>query len=1332
LIAVSCSTIIEDDDSDADYVGHIIATDISNLQVTSFAEDSLGHIWIGTSRGANKYITYEYHQYFNSDDSLSLCDNQIRQIYRDSKNRLWFATSNGICIYNEKDSFDKIPIENPNQNAISILEDSEGRIFLNMVVNICEYKPELNRFVLISSDFDIDKTYNNRCFTDSSKNLWSVTSFHIRRFDTERFDMEEIINTPALVHYSFMHDNGELWLASENNLFVFDTKTNRFIETPEVIKNHPLLSNTVVTYMHPYTSTILLINTQNGLFFYDFVKKVIIFQDEDGFPFDVPKFKITTMFTDSQNNLWIGSSDHGYVTKFSYKNRFNNINNNYRSPHIGHKSVLSVVTDKTENIWITTSLDGLFVYDNNVKTMRHIDTKKYFPKEQIYNNNIVRLFVDSDNYIWLVTEFGELIKCKYDGDLHKEKRFNIPSPVSCMEQDDNGTLYASGFDENIYILRKGENEFTRKQLYAPVYVFTSDILKLSTGELLAGSFNQNLRLINVNTWEITEIEIRKFIDHSLFIPTDLYEDSHGDIWIATLVNGLFRYSPKTQQMIKIHGTACADIASVREDIYGNIWIGTLYGLSKYDRTTEKITNYYIKDGTGGNQFNERSACMLNDGTLIFGGTHGFTFFNPTTVVNKRNIPLLFEDLKIHNKLVFPEKSKCIDKHLSYNPEIKLNQNQNSFTISFAALDYSEYESVRYCYRMDGFDKMWIDANNNREAYYSNLPAGKYTFRIKITDDDKSINDVENSISIIVAPALLTSFWAYCIYFLLIVITVFIAVKIWRKIKKEKELAIHVQREKEQEQRINKMNMSFFANISHEFRTPLTMISGPITQLCDDMTVTDEKKKLLYIVQRSVNRMLKLVNQLLDFNKIENDTLKLHVKQTDVIFILAQQTDIFKINTNNKNISLETCGLEDSFIMWLDVDKFEKITGNLIANALKFTDYGGKIIITFDVIQHETAAQMFDLNDNDVDSEYVKISVADSGIGIQEDKLEKIFERYFQIENYNHGVYNWGTGIGLYYTRSLIELHHGYIKAENRDEGGTIFTFILPVNEIAYNDSERNQNGEKQDHLFPLLNLDQYNSNANDIKEQQYTVLIVDDDTEITHYLKTVLSPYYKTIIKFNAASAFETIKNESPDLIVSDVIMQGVNGYELCKIIKEDIHLCHIPVILLTAKVTIESQIEGLDAGADAYVTKPFDPNYLLSLIKSQLKNREDIRRILSKSTQTDKIEENMLSPQDNAFMTDLYRLMENELSNTELNISRMIDVLKISRTKFYYKVKGLTGENPKVFFKTYKLNRAAEMLIDGKYTISEVADMTGFSTLSHFSVSFKKFFGKSPSEYCM
>lgn len=855
---------------------------------------------------------------------------------------------------------------------------------------------------------------------------------------------------------------------------------------------------------------------------------------------------------------------------------------------------------------------------------------------------------------------------------------------------------------------------------------------------MVAGFYQPLKKINIGDLttslvDISEEDQKACIRRSVFIPTALHKDTYGAVWIGSVSNGLMCYYPKTGRMIPMPGTSCLDISGIEEDLQGNLWISTQYGLSKYDRTTKHFTNYYAADGIGGNQFYDRASCRLSDGTLVFGGTHGLTFFNPIDVPIKRNIPLLFSDLKIHNRLIRPQQNgQTISEHLSYSPDIHLEHDENSFSLSFSALDYSEYDRVHYQYHLEGFDNYWIDARNNHEAYYANLPAGEYVFHVKITNNDKSIVEAENSIHIKVYPAPWRTWWAYSIYFILATAIVLLFLRALLRIRTEKEAARHARLEKEQEQRLNRMNMSFFANVSHEFRTPLTMISGPVAQLCNTPDITGENKNLLYIVQRSVNRMLKLVNQMMDFNKLENDTLKLKVKRADIIASLQRLVDIFQVNAKNKNITLNTYGLEDTFLLWLDEDKADKIIGNLMSNAMKFTPTGGKISVCFDVITREEAAQLFKLTTEDKDTQYIKIAVANTGQDIPEDKLEKIFERYYQMANQTEGTYNWGTGIGLYYACSLVELHHGHLKASKPNEGnGAVFTLILPVNDLSYTEEEREPEQSNQSEAFPLpANVPYQPEEQTENSEEQKMILVVDDDTEVAHYLNTLLSPHYKIVCRFDAGSALKAMKEEAPDLILSDVVMPGKDGYQLCREVKEDLQLCHIPVILVTAKATVENQVEGLNTGADAYVTKPFEPSYLLALIQSQLKNRENVRSLLGKATQVDEIEENVLSPQDNAFMTDLYHLMENEISNPELDIARMTELLKISRTKFYYKVKGLTGENPSIFFKTYKLNRAAELIAEGKYTISEIADITGFSTLSHFSKSFKKQFGVSPSEY--
>lgn len=648
----------------------------------------------------------------------------------------------------------------------------------------------------------------------------------------------------------------------------------------------------------------------------------------------------------------------------------------------------------------------------------------------------------------------------------------------------------------------------------------------------------------------------------------------------------------------------------------------------------------------------------------------------------------------------------------------MKYDQNGFSISFAALDYSESERLHHYYKLDGFDQYWINAHNNKEAYYANLPAGTYTFRVRITQNDQSTIVGENAIRVIVHPAPWATWWAYTFYLIAgITILAFFIRAMWR-IRVEKQAVLRAEQAKAQEQFINKMNMSFFANISHEFRTPLTMISGPISLLYSSSDITGENKNLLRIVQRSVNRMLRLVNQMLDFNKLENDTLKLKVRPTEIVVFLKELTDIFRVNAESKSITMITNGLEGSFIAWIDEDKIDKIFTNLMSNALKYTPAGGRINVNFDIVSGEDAVQA------------VKIEVINTG-QIPDDKLEKIFERYYQISDEHGGIYNWGTGIGLYYARSLARLHHGSLTASNlKDDNKVMFTLIVPVGQSAYSEAERSHEQVNQLEAFPLEENPLPVKPDPDLDKEKKTIMVVDDDSEVAYYLELLLGSDYQVVCRFNAESALEAITESVPDLILSDVVMPGKDGYWLCREIKESLQLCHIPVILVTAKTTIENQVEGLNVGVDAYVTKLFEPHYLMALIKSLLNNREKTRSLLSRSTQTDKMDENVLSPQDNMFMTELYHLMESELSNPELDVTRMTQLLKISRTKFYYKVKGLTGENPSVFFKTYKLNRAVELLKEGKYTISEIADMTGFNTLSHFSKSFKQQFGIPPSEY--
>ncbi len=1308
-----------------------IANNLSNQQVTSIAEDALGHIWIGTIRGLNKYNVFEYQQYFNTNDSLSVSDNRINQIYKDSKNQLWIATINGICKYNDQDCFDQVPIESSSQNAIYLFENHDGKLFLNLNFAIYVYNAETNAFEPAIKDIGLNNLYTF-CFIDKSNQLWIVKPFELLCYNTNTYELKATYTFDRQVTFAYLDESDDLWLSSWNQINIFDTKTNQYIKVPDEIANHKLLPKSIIVRMYPYNSSSTLIQTQNdGIFLYNHINGSIVHQSENGFPFEVPDVEITTFFTDSQKNLWIGSFDHGYFTRYNYKKQFNS--NSFLNSKLEGKSVIAIANDKNSNLWMVTRSNGLIIYNNQTHKFKNISNSDLFSfRKTHFLHKATKLMVDKDNNIWILSNWI-LLRTRFEnGEVVIKKWYYFPSGIMSITQDHKGTIWLGGLNENIYTLRQGESEFQPFHLYGKEFNFTPTMITLSTGKILIASFDKELQLIDPDTWKVATVPIRHLITNFKFVPVHLFEDSEGVVWIGTVKSGLFRYDPGQNKVEAIKGPACSDITSITEDVSGNIWVGTLYGLSKYDRTTNNFLNYYKTDGIGGNQFNEQSVCRMPDNSLIFGGTHGITYFNPIDIGYKRTVPLLFENLKIHNKLMSPLSTNVIDKILAYNPEINLNYDQNSFTISFTAIDYSEYERIKYAYKLEGFDNIWIEANKNHQAYYSNIPAGKYTFKVKLYNDENTVTPTEKAISVRIKPAPWFSWPAILFYMIIIYGVGYLFYRNLKRIKINKDKALQAEREREQEHKVNKMNMSFFSNLSHEFRTPLTMISGPVSILAADKWSNPESKKLLYIIQRNVNRMLRLVNQLMDFNKLENDTLKLKVKLTDIIQELNQLIEVFTQNANEKGIELSTYGLEDNFVMWLDGDKLDKIMSNLISNALKFTKSDGEIKISFDIITREAAEELFKIPEENKGMQFVKIKVSDTGKGIPEDKLDKVFERYYQLDNQTREFYNWGTGIGLYYSRCLVELHHGFIKAGNRTEGGAEFTFIIPVDDFVYSEEERSDEDNDPQGYIRTIEKEKQKDTDDSLENEALKpkLLIIDDDTEIIHYLKSILSSQYDITYKFDAESGYSSLKQVEPDLILCDVVMPGTDGYAFTTRVKENPSYCHIPIILVTAKATVENQVEGLNTGADAYVTKPFDPTYLVALINSQLKNRKTIQSLLGSTTKTDKIEANILAPHDNTFMTNLYDLMEKELSNSELNVNRITEVLKISRTKFYYKVKGLTGENPNVFFKTYKLNRAAELILEGHHNISEIADITGFSTPSHFSVSFKKQFGVSPSDY--
>ena len=1322
VLLTACQKQASQEQLDKDEVhGVVVAQELSNSRVQCIAEDASGQLWIGTFRGLNRYDGHEYHQYLCTDDTLGLPDNQIKDILCDRKGQLWVATVNGICRYNHMDTFDRIAMKTTNYNVQKLLQDSHGQVFAYTGTEVLRYDDALQAFhPIITRQMAGQQWAWGNCVIDASDQILITESQRILVYQPSTFKLKrEVSLGDQPFFFSEVLSNGLIVLSGYGHLRLFDTKSLQQVPLAPEMEKRLLAHNSIIQAARLLEdNTILLSTSHNGMFELNLLQQTLHAQGDAGFTRPMPDAMVTLVFQDSRKNVWLGTYDKGLFVDYFYKEKFGG-SDNYLNRVIDNSSVMAVATDQQQNLWISTLLKGLFVY--------HLDSQKAeaVPLEGLplgeQKNAVSHIFCDSDGLLWLSTP-SLVLKCSYKGGrLNILSQWPFTAPMD-FEQTDDGTVWVSTSSNNIAGFPKGSDQPIVKQAYNAEFCFIPSLLKLNDGQMLISAFYQKILRMNPQTGKFSELDIPSLaacIRHSVFIPTDMLQDSKGDVWIGTVSNGLMRYNLKTNEMTRIAGLSCSDVGSIEEDQQGNLWISTMKGLNRWDRKTGRITSLYKADGIGGDEFVDRASCQLPNGSLVFGSTDGITMFNPADIDTQRQMPIRLCDLKIHNQLVQPSEDGPINALLDSCREVRLRHSENSFSISYTAIDFGEYERVHYYYKLDGFDNDWIDAGNTHSASYANLPTGSYTFRVKAADNaSDEVNSEERTLSVRVDPAPSNAWWAWLIYLALASAIAYYLYLSARHVVAARRAARQAEMEKEQELRTNQMNMSFFANIAHEFRTPLTMIAGPVGQLVKSNSLSDEDRGLLSITQRNIQRMFKLVNQLMDFNKLENDTLRLHVEKLDVVQVVNGVCDYFIYNAHERNVTINRYGMEDMLMAWTDGDKLEKILTNLISNALKFTPRGGFIDVSLDV-----------------EDDLIKVSVADTGKGIPEDQLENIFKRYYQLNNQTKGIINWGTGIGLYYSRRLAELHHGSLTVANRQEGsGAVFTLTYPMKETAYTETERQviaTDNVADNRIIDISSMSQPVQTTESTEDTRPTILIVDDDTEIINYMRVLFSRDYRLITCLDAETALEEMRAAEPNLVLSDVAMPGKDGYQLCQEIKQDIQLSHIPVILVTAKITADNQIEGLNVGADAYVTKPFEPAVLSALIQSQLKNRARIRKLLANATTTeDEQVEDALSSQDKHFMEELYKLMEEELSNSELDVTRITKLLLISRTKLYYKIKGLTGETPSNFFRTYKLNRAAELLKSGEYTVSEIADKCGFSTQSHFSVVFKKQFGVTPTEY--
>ncbi len=1027
-----------------------------------------------------------------------------------------------------------------------------------------------------------------------------------------------------------------------------------------------------------------------------------------------PRDLVSATFRDADGNTWVGFRNAGYQVLSDNQTAYKMANDNALA-HVTEGRDVTCLATVGQHILAGTTL-RLYTYDTTTDGQNYVFYDRLFGQRQV-----LHAIVALDNRrVWLVGN-RRLLCCEVSGGT---TRVVGGTPTA----DGAGGRLGSGVckDGCIYVSSDGgfliKNTFgsqavERISVPSQWYDGETQLALLADGRIVLFMKNMHFALLDPASGRVRALRVSGDLPPGNVDPAFVRQDSHGNVWLGTKRSGLYRLDMARQRVAAVPVVGDVHIQALAEDRLGQLWITTLKDATCYQpHTGAVLMNSLVSSSQNGlnRQFFDNSICLAPNGDIVFGCSDGCKFV--PVAAGRGNVEAA-QRLRIHYLGVTTATGErlVVNDSIADGSRYTLSHDENSVEFGFFYPNYSRRSSLMFQYRLDGADKAWSAPTYKHKVAYANLAPGKYTFRLRVVTSPAHPPLAERSVVVVVRPAPWASPAAWFLYAACLALLVFHINRLYLRIRTNRLQLLNEHNERERERRANEMNMNFFANISHEFRNPITIIAGPLLSLRADSTLPESVQTTLNRVCMSVNRMLRLIDQMLDFNQLETDALRLKVRPADAATEIRTMANAFCESTRVRGITLGVHIADGDYAGWIDTDKLEKILSNLFTNALKHTPDGGTIDIT---ARTEIADGVRRL----------AVGVYNSGSHIDNDRLADVFKRYYQLADARDGRhYGWGTGIGLYYVKRLVGLHHGDISVSNVEEGGgVLFAFGLPIDGDFYTGDERA--AEPRETL--LLPVDTSLADAGPcVPKEKTKILIVDDDIDVAQYVRSIFAADYVVENRYSAEAALDDIAAIAPDIILSDVVMGNMSGYEFCRRLKSDLMTSHIPVVMVTAKADMNEQVDGLSLGAVAYVTKPFDPAYLRALVKSQLDNVRSLRRQLGDSTGTEAVAD-QLADEDRRFMDDLYRYMKQRAAEQELNVPTVCHDLLISQSKFNYKLKQLTGDTPGAFFRKYKLNRAAQLLHEGKYNVSEVAAMTGFATAAHFSVAFKKQFGVVPSEY--
>jgi len=1312
--------------------------DLSNLHVSAFAQDSLGYIWIATANGLCKSYGNSYDVFFyNEKNKNSLPSNNITGLYVDKNAKLWIATGNGVCsMSKERYEFQRYTKNNSGGAEgffLGFIEFS-GKILTYGYNGLYEVDTKSNMLI---PRLKIDRQSIYSAISDRQQNLWITNGIELIKLNQSlnfvaKVTLDKGDNINCMINYG-----NDILLGTESGIKRFNPNSLKMVNGNFSNSLSGLRINQLLLIDKGKR---LLVNTRNkGVLVYDFKTQELKNNDNNIDFNDIPSVDITSAFVDNEKNIWIGTFDRGHFMLSNKKKIFNK--NKTLVNQFRNKFVTRITGDRFGNMWIGTRYDGFIYYNSKTKkTIKYNYTTT--PWLSVFNSNFVQeIYCDSENRLWI--GYGNsMIVCKVspDGRALLQKTYVGTGSVVTIAEDNSNKIWAGSSDNGLYIYDK---DLTLKKHIVSAVSNSNNITKiipLSGDKMLFSAYMDNIYIIDKNSFIANALNSKYQNNWSNAV--DLRLDDKSNLWIGTYGNGLMVYNIKNKTLNQYSELQRKDIVGIECDKQHNIWASSSNGIYRIALSTNTINIYLEQDGTGGNQYHEKCTFKDASGHIYFGGNTGLEEITPENVeTSKQNNLIYLTDFKLFGNSVDPKDGGIIDKDISLEKTLKLRYNENVVSLEFTSISYDCLSLLEYAYMLDGFDQAWNYSGKYNRATYSNLPAGHYSFLVKVKNGNGTWEEPKKLLDIVVKPAPWLHPIALSIYFVLLVAFVLLLNRLYIRFKLTKERIVLSEAKIAHEHKMSEMKVNFFTNISHELRTPLTLIYAPMKMLKEKYQSLNEQQLAsnLDFISNNVDRLMNLTDQLLKFRNIQDETLPLKVSYHDCVQQLSNIVKLYNIYTAEKNLTMEfDCPYESLTVMY-DSDKLDKIMNNLFMNATKYSLDSGNITVKLDILNEPDGVE------NENKWVYMEVRVSDTGIGMDKSDFSRLFKRFTRLVNPSKCDQIKGFGIGLNYVYHLVENHKGKIRAEQNSTKGLTFIVDIPVSEGAYSESERMFERSEIKQNREIVNSDEFilefvetasKTNKKEVKSERKKILIIEDNSEMNSFIVSLFNDKFDVITAFDGLNGLQRAVEKIPDIIVSDILMPQMDGFEVCCKVKSNKDICHIPVILLTAKNMDEDQIKGYDCGAEMYLSKPFNPNVLISIVKGMIAKQEMQQNLLRSTCGTQdsvSIEDNSqfeLSPLDQKFLNKLYKYIEENISNSEINVNLLGQELGYSRTNFYRKVKALTNVTPNDLLKTYRLNRAAELILRREYTLGEISEMTGFGIQSHFSSSFKKHFGVSPKDY--